>query len=70
MLNVFDMVITASRPDITALKFSIPMVDQNNQPIFGPSYASSFFSLRNGDEYPCGDNQPGVTTSPPKCYLF
>ena len=46
------------------------MVDPNNQPIFGPTYATSFFSLSDGDEYPCGCNQGGVTTYPPKCYLY
>jgi hypothetical protein len=46
------------------------MVDSTYQPIFGPSYASSFFNLNNGDEYPCGCNQATVTLYPPKCYIF
>ena len=47
------------------------MVDELNQHIFGSSYSSSFFDLSNGDEYPCGNNQQGVTfISKPKCYLF
>lgn len=47
------------------------MVDENNHPIFGPTYSSSFFNLANGDEYPCGNNQPAVTfTKSHKCYIF
>lgn len=46
------------------------MVDPNNQPIFGPTYANSFFSLSSGDEYPCGCNQVSVTVNPPKCYIY
>jgi hypothetical protein len=71
LINVLDMQFTLSRPDIVALKFEIPMVDSNNQPIFGPTYSTSFFDLSNGDEYPCGNNQPGVSFSKiQKCYLF
>ena len=60
-----------SRNDIKALKFEIPTVDEYNNPIFGGSYSSSFFSLKDGDEYPCGNNQVGIAqTSTHKCYIF
>jgi hypothetical protein len=60
-----------SRNDIKALKFEIPTVDEYNNPIFGGSYLSSFFSLKNGDEYPCGNNQVGISqSSAHKCYVF
>jgi hypothetical protein len=70
-LNVLDMSFTVSRSDITALKFEIPLVDASGTPIFGPSFQSSFFNLKNGDEYPCGNNQVGIVqTGNHKCYLF
>jgi hypothetical protein len=47
------------------------MVDEFNNQIFGASYKSSFFNLENGDEYPCGNNQLGITkTGSHKCYIF
>jgi hypothetical protein len=45
-LNVLDMKFDVSRNDIKALKFEIPTVDEYNNPIFGGSYLSSFFSLK------------------------
>lgn len=71
-LNVIDITLTlnTSVTDIKGLKFEVPLVDEFGVPIFtnpGPA----FMDLADGDEYPCGNNDPANANSgKAKCYLF
>lgn len=71
-LNVIDMTFTlnTSVTNIKGLKFQIPLVDEFGVQIFSnPNEA--FMDLADGDEYPCGNNDPANPSSgKAKCYLF
>lgn len=45
------------------------MVNEAGQQIYGTNSRTAFFSLNDGDEYPCGNNGVGVT-SKAKCLLY
>lgn len=47
------------------------MIDSAGTQVFGTNPKSAFFNLLNGDQYPCGNHQSGLSyTGNPKCYLF
>ena len=64
------MTFYTNRTDITALEFEIPLVNEINTVLYSANSFSAFFSINDGGEYPCGNNDPGVTgTGNPKCYI-
>ena len=71
-LNVIDITLTvnASVTDIKGLKFEIPLVDEFGIQVFDDP-TTSFMGLDDGEEYPCGNNDPLFAASgKAKCYLF
>jgi hypothetical protein len=62
--------LNTSVSDIKGLKFEIPLVDEFGIQIFSnPGVA--FMDLADGDEYPCGNNDPlNALSGKAKCYLF
>lgn len=47
-LNVIDMTFYVNRSDITALQFSIPLVDEMNQVIYSTNAFTAFFGINDG----------------------
>lgn len=65
------MTLYVSRNDISALQFEIPLVNEVNTVMYSTNFRSAFFNLNDGNEYPCGNNNPAQTnTGNPKCYIF
>ena len=70
-LNVLDMTFYVNRSDITGLQFIIPLRNEINQLIYSANARSAFFNIEDGGQYPCGNNNPGVTgTGYPKCFIY
>ena len=69
--NVIDMTLYVNRTDITALQFTIPLLDELNRVVYSANTRSAFFNINDGGQYPCGNNNPGVGgTGTPLCYIY
>ena len=70
-LNLIDMTFYTNRTDITGLQFEVPLVNPINGVVYSSNSLSAFFSISDGGEYPCGNNDPGDSgTSNPKCFIY
>lgn len=65
------MTFYVNRTDITGLQLIIPQVNQINQALYTANTRSAFFNINDGGQYPCGNNNIGVSgTGYPKCFIY